>query len=201
MNYSNKKSLGGFTLIETIVAIFIFMLVLTAIVGISGQVLIETKTQRLDTTAQYLLQEGVEYIRNNRDSALNSGATWAEYSSISGMCPATVGTTGVTSICPCLSSLDGCSIDPLYDEIKACNGPCAGLLEVSKSNGPSFYCTSLGTYCLGTNDLVKSTSFVRTVKMTPSSNLGEMYVDVTLNWIDAGGVNQSKTLKTTLFNW
>lgn len=152
-------------------------------------------------TAQYLLQEGVEYIRNNRDSALNSGATWTEYTDIPGICPGTVGTTNVKSICPCLSSTDGCSIDPLYDEIKACSGSCPATLEVNNSNGPSFYCTGMGTYCLGTNNLIKTTTFKRTVKITPAADPNEIYVDVILNWVDVGGSNRTKTLKTTLFNW
>lgn len=199
----NNKSLGGFTLIETIVAIFIFMIVITAVISVSVQIILQTKNQRMDTTAQYLLQEGVEYIRNNRDSALNSSATWAEYTDTSGLCQATVGSTSVTSICPCISSTDGCTVDSLYDEVKACNGPCPAMLEVNNSGGPSFYCTALGTYCLGTNNLVKNTSYRRTIKMSIPSGPppGEVYVDVNLTWVDTGGVNRSKTLKTTLFNW
>ncbi len=197
----NNKSLGGFTLIETLVAILMFVTVITAIVSLSVSIITETKNQRMDTTAQYLLQEGVEYIRNNRDSALNSGATWTEYTDTSGICPATVGSTNVTSICPCISSTDGCSVDPLYDEVKACVSNCPVLIEVKKSSGASFLCTSLSLNCPGINTLISTTSFVRTIKITPASNPGEVYVDVKLDWVNSGGVNRTKTLKTTLFNW
>jgi type II secretory pathway pseudopilin PulG len=202
-NFTNK-SLGGFTLIETIIAVFLFMLVLTAIVSISGRIILDTRSQNLNITAQYLLQDGMEYIRNNRDSALNSGATWSEYTT-SGLCTATVGTTNVTSICPCITSTYGCTVDPLYEEVTTCPaGGCPPIVQMKTGTyDPLFFCTGLGIGCLNsTNTMVKTTSFVRTIKLNPpSGNPGEMYVDVTVSWRDVGGVTRSKTLKSTLFNW
>lgn len=201
----NIKRTLGFTLIETIIAIALFMAVLVAVLAVSGNILIATRSQNLDVTAQYLLQEGIEYVRNNRDSALNSNATWAQFTnSGGGSCPLTIG-ADVVSLCPCISSggTASCSVDPIFNKVGVC--PISGCPNIVKAtnSGRTIYCTRVGTgtICPSTAVITEETTFSRSIRLIPSVNVDEMYVEVTVSWADNNGVPRTKTIKTTLFNW
>lgn len=206
-NNINKNS--GFTLIETIIAIFLLMATITALMELVSRTLISTRGQRLEVTAQYLAQEGLEYVRNNRDSALNGGATWYTPASTDfvqlgpGPCPVVGKKT--PSLCPCIYAAGNpgaCTVDPLTDQIAACpsGGSCPALIKVDVS-GKQILCTP-GAGCPGTNTTVGATTFVRSIRLTPSSsNVDELFVDVTVNWVDTGGVNKTKVINSSLLNW
>ncbi len=204
-NNINKNS--GFTLIETIVAIFLLMMTVTALMQLVSKILITTRGQRLEVTAQYLAQEGMEYIRNNRDSALNGGATWYTPASTDfvqlgpGPCPA-VGVR-TPSLCSCTyasGSPGACSVDPISDEITACPpSGCPALVRVD-SGGRQIMCTP-GSSCPGSNSVIGTTTFVRSIRLTPSTNPDELFVDIRVDWLDTGGVAKSKVINTSLLNW
>lgn len=214
MNFSNKtkynlprsnvtrKLSNGFTLIETLIAILLLMTSVVAIMVLVSRILITTRGQRLETTAQYLLQEGVEYLRNNRDSALNGGVPWSDYSRAGPGCPITVG-FGVPSVCECIflpGSTGMCTVDPLSDDIRLCPASGCPVIVQVESAGRTVLCTP-GINCPGFSGVVKPTTFSRSIRMTPNSiNPDELYVDVTVSWQDTGVVRQ-KTLRTSLFNW
>ncbi|OGI76272.1 hypothetical protein A3C57_00210 [Candidatus Nomurabacteria bacterium RIFCSPHIGHO2_02_FULL_33_12] len=200
--FLRKSSTTGFTLVETIIAVAMFMIVLVAILSITVNVLLGTRSQGLNITAQYLLQEGVEYVRNNRDSVLNNGFTWGEFIDPN---TSSYGTTAITPLGSCIDNpttvtvVESCSVDPLYDKVFACaNRVCPYILQFT-SGGKTVYCTSdSGGVCTGSG--TKQTTFTREILLT-SPNPGEMYVDVTVKWKDNGGNPKSKTIKTSLFNW
>ncbi len=201
-NIKNKNP--GFTLIETIIAIFLLMMTITALMELVSKTLIATRGQRLDSTAHYLAQEGIEYLRNNRDSALNSGATWADYTQM-GVCSLTVGTTNTVSICPCIypssNTTGSCTVDPITDVVAVCPaGGCPALIKIEPISYKEVLCTP-GFGCPGTNKTLGTTTFVRTIRLTPATNPNELFADITVTWVDTGGVNRSKVIRTSLLNW
>ena len=60
---------GGFTILETLVAISILILAITAPLAIIAQALRSSYYARDQVTAYYLAQEAVEFLRNKRDNA------------------------------------------------------------------------------------------------------------------------------------
>ncbi len=193
---------SGFTLIETLVAIFLLMITVASIVSLSGKILISTKSQKSEITAQYLLQDAVEFLHNNRDSAINGGASWAQYTTF-GSCPLVVGSNTV-SICPCIftsGSPGYCSINSIFDEVNVCPaGGCPNMMQVENS-GQTIFC-SLSPNCPGFLSTIRQTSFVRKIMMEINPmNPDEIFVDVAVSWVDQAGVSREKFLKTSLFNW
>lgn len=74
---------AGFTILETLVAISILLLALTAPLVIVSQALRSSYFSRDQITAYYLAQEAIEYLRNKRDNqGLTTGATSADWTSL-----------------------------------------------------------------------------------------------------------------------
>jgi len=71
-----KKSLAtinlkqGFTLIEALLAIFIFSLALVSLITLSSRGITGTAQARDQAIAQFLAQEGIEMVRNTRDTVV-----------------------------------------------------------------------------------------------------------------------------------
>jgi putative endonuclease len=75
-SFRKCKSGGGFTLIETITAIFILI---TGILALSSLISYFVSTSSISSQrliAIYLTQEGIEIVRNLRDTNLLSGRSW-----------------------------------------------------------------------------------------------------------------------------
>ncbi len=74
----------AFTLVETLVAISIFSMSLVAVMTLLGQGVGDTNYAKRKLTAEYLAQEGIEYIRNMRDtyiiSASSTSSGWSQFS-------------------------------------------------------------------------------------------------------------------------
>jgi type II secretory pathway pseudopilin PulG len=66
--YKNLNSKNGFTLIEVITALFIVMMGIASAYGLITQTLAAAKTASMQLTAAYLGKEGVEIVKNIRDS-------------------------------------------------------------------------------------------------------------------------------------
>ncbi len=75
--FSNRSQFHkGFTLIETLFAILIFSSALIALMTIAGRGISATANAEQTTTASYLAQEGIEVVRNMRDSNYNNNLPW-----------------------------------------------------------------------------------------------------------------------------
>jgi len=78
-----KKISGGFTLVETLIAIAIFSVSIVALMSVLAQGISDTGYARKKTVAGYLAQEGIEYIRNMRDSYVlynkQTSKTWTQF--------------------------------------------------------------------------------------------------------------------------
>lgn len=62
---NNKK---GFSLVETLVALFVFSIAVTATMAVMSQGVSSITNSKNKITASFLAQEGIEYFRNIRDS-------------------------------------------------------------------------------------------------------------------------------------
>jgi prepilin-type N-terminal cleavage/methylation domain-containing protein len=165
----------GFTLVETLVAIALLMIAISAPFYSVQQAIMASNAARDQLIASSLAEEGAEYIYFMRDSNYLSNVSWL---------------TGMDNCVPPPngSSPYGCTVDPSQNQIAPCasNG-CAPL----KSSSANFY-----TY--SGNGL--ATRFVRTVKVTPQPNGYQAKVTVTVTWVSEHR-NYSVNVEENLYNW
>ena len=71
----------GFTLVETLVAVSIFSISILGMMSVLGSSIANTNYAKRKIIATYLAQEGIEYIRNMRDTAVlyNGGGNWNSF--------------------------------------------------------------------------------------------------------------------------
>lgn len=96
MPNKNKKHNKGFTLIETLVALFILSLVFASVISLMSSTVFSARYAKNEIKAMYLAQEGIDYVRNLRDSIAFRQNDWASFS------------TDVNTDC---GGPDGCIID------------------------------------------------------------------------------------------
>ncbi len=170
----------GFTLLETLVAVFIFSLALVSLVVISSRGIIVTTTAKNRSIAQFLAQEGIELVEHQRDSNfLNPSGSWLD---------------GFDN-CHTGVNPSGCQVDaisPNYRlDFQACSGDCQ-LLNV----------TSSGIYGYGSGNV---TPFRRTLYMDPGMFTGSTAGDSILvrsvvSWRQGGAIYSVESQKY-LTNW
>ncbi len=78
------KQNKGFTLVETLVGLLIFTLTIMASMSVLGSSISSTNYAKQKIVAEYLAQEGIEYVRNQRDNYIlfvsnGSGFTWDQF--------------------------------------------------------------------------------------------------------------------------
>jgi len=81
MNVLYQQKNKGFTLIEMIIAVFIFTVSLAALLSVSARGLRAANLAQRQVTADYLALEGIEAVRNLRDTELldrDSIASWSD---------------------------------------------------------------------------------------------------------------------------
>ena len=203
LNFKNKINKSkGFTLIETMVAIVILTTALNALIGLSASSIFLARYANNEITANYLIQEAIDSIRNDRDSLvlhnLNiSSADWNTF-------------VGKYNVCFNTVSADGCYLEPTVSVpliTTKCTGNTAGFGTL---NCPALYYDDTGirsndyyTY-LTTNFSGAAnvkTNFKRQVIMyVNSSNPDEVDIKVTVEWIN-GSMVKSKTVWASLLNW
>ena len=73
-----KVHIRGFTIIEMLIAIFIFTVALSALMYMASRGLQSARQSERKVTAEFLAIEGIEVVRNIRDRAfiIGSDATW-----------------------------------------------------------------------------------------------------------------------------
>jgi Tfp pilus assembly protein PilV len=181
---------GGFTLIETLIAVFILTLALNGLFTLIANSLFAARYTKNELTANYLLQEAVDSIRNDRDTIAFqnlSAQSWTnfvnKYSSCNGQFNSVNGCyiePGDPSTVP-----QTCSVSPGFGTLQ-----CPPLYYDETAQAQEFY----NYKTLG----VKS-NFKRQVIML---NRGGDEVDfkVTVEWLN-GGLVQSRSIVISLFNW
>lgn len=191
------KKNRGFTIVEALFAISILTFTITGLMTIVANSLFSARFAKDEITVNYLLQEAVDYIRNDRDTSMflngeTIGVFLADYANC--MAP-----DGITP--------NGCYFDvrEMMEGTKASINACSseGVCEpfyydqnkFSYDNNP-FYISYVSG--IDTSGMLK-TSFRRKIvitKLTPS----EIKVEVKVNWVN-GGLPMERSLSTSLLNW
>lgn len=186
MKTQNTKK--GFTLIETVIAIFILTLAMAPLLTLAASGYYSVRYSRNQIVADNLVQEAVEIIRNRRDTIFFEESTdpaiiagrWAQMRSLFNSC--------FTS--------NGCAID-IYTTgplVVSCTAQCP-YLTYYENQGLYAYTISY-PYTGGTT---YPTSYVRTVKMTQTQT-DQIRGTVTVSWLD-GGRTRTSTQDFLLTNW
>lgn len=77
--HNTLRTTQGFTLIETLIAIFILALTIGALLTLTAGGFFSIRYAKNDIVASNLLQESLEYVRNTRDSASEQNKTWDDW--------------------------------------------------------------------------------------------------------------------------
>ncbi len=177
------KNNKAFTLVETLVAIAIFTTSITALMAVLASGISNTNYAKRKMTAGYLAQEGIEYIRNMRDTSVLSGADsqtgWNAFTFQMNLCK---------------SSSNGCYFDAINEHpitIMPCTDSVICPPEIMK------YDLVTGKY--NYNPLAVDSGFIRTINIKIISS-DEVRVISTVSWKQGSG-DYSITFSENLFNW
>lgn len=186
--FSQKKE--GFTLIETIVAIFILSMAMGSLLTLSANGFYSVRYSRNQIVANNLAQEAAEYIRNTRDTMF-LGSNSSTVSSI-------WNTFRYTTMASCFTT-NGCVVD-IYsnaNHFRACASSTCPYMKYYENQGIYGYADSYPF----TGGVSYDTSYVRTIKMTPNSPAAN-YVDVTItvSWMN-GSASKTITQPMYLSSW
>jgi prepilin-type N-terminal cleavage/methylation domain-containing protein len=180
--HAKRYSLTGFTLIETLVAIAVITIAIVGPFNIVQNVLVISYTGRDTLIASALAQEGIEYVRQVRDSnyvySLHNSTARAWLLGLDG-----------TSGPNCYTN--ACVIDTAYQTVTSCgDSTCASRPLYLSNTTPSWYTQSSSGATV--------TKFTRKVRLT-SLSATETRVDVTVSWTSHGP--HSVTLTEYLRDW
>lgn len=173
---------AGFTLIETLVAIFIFSTALVALSGVASRGVSSVNRAKEVVTAEFLAQEGLEMVRSVRDNATLAGVTpWY---------------AGFAESPDCTDSSCDITYQGGQPSLAECSPTCLPLVIQN------------GLYNDGTISSAQNqttvTSFTRTIDVVPfPSNLGqpvEFAVQARVTW-PVGTSTRSVQMITILTDW
>ncbi|OHB06261.1 MAG: hypothetical protein A3A26_00080 [Candidatus Zambryskibacteria bacterium RIFCSPLOWO2_01_FULL_47_14] len=179
---------GGFTLVESLVAVSIFSIAVVTLLISLGRGLSDTGYVKKKITAEYLAAEGIEYMRNLRDTYIlySSSGGWSTFNSVltSGSCFTANG---------CYFNDQNVSYTddsmPIVDlQLFACT-------TSTCSNAPLLYNSATGKY----GYTGSSSGFNRQVRVN-TINVNEIRIRSTVYWTQNSG-NYSITFSENLYNW
>jgi len=180
---------SGFTIVETLVAIAILLMSISAPLTIAEKGLASAETARQEITAFYLAQEAMEYVRNVRDtnalSGLGGQANWLQ------------------GLNQCTQS-GGCGVDttapPPGQQITACNqnnDNCRLSQYTGNPNSPLF---GIFGHSLP-NDNWTATDFIRRIDIQEIQNSIEARVQITMTWKAGSLGSRTLILSESILNW
>jgi prepilin-type N-terminal cleavage/methylation domain-containing protein len=177
MKNKDLKLNSGFTLIETLVALSIFTISIVGLISATAGGLNNVTYSKNKITAMALSAEGVELVRNLRDTkALTSDNGWSDFLSAVNMCSV------------------NCNIDAESLDINTAISPCTtSVCYINRhDNGSS-------PVYFGYSPNGTPTPFWRIIKIT-AFGADEVEVISTVNWVQGSGI-KSVTTTEHLFNW
>lgn len=191
---------GGFTLIETLVAVSIFSLSIVISMKVLSNGLTSTIFAKQKVIATYLAQEGIEYVRNLRDTYMLFDTGGAQNGWINFKNKLTLTTN-------CQTATNGCYLGDIADtdfdysaNYSITNLTVSACTDSVCSNAPLYYHGNTGKYdnnpTLGVNS-----GFYRIIKID-ATNFGsdEVKITSTVRSTQKGAVfNTSFT--ENLYNW
>lgn len=195
---------GGFTLLETLVAIFILVLALNALLTLTTDSLFTSNYAKNESTAVYLAQEAMDYIKNDKDTTATLNNDWISFLNHYGTYPTAGAPTTAKTVC---YSADGCILDATNwqptNSIVTCEG---GIATFGTITCPELYFHETPVageyYNYDTASAIPS-GFKRKVALSLSGgtdNTDELQVVVTVEWQN-GTVLKSYVLRSSLLVW
>ena len=183
----------GMTLVETLVAISIFTIALVGMLNITGGAISDTNYAKDKIVANYLASEGIEYIRNLRDTYnLYEANGWDGFLNHIKVCE--------------VENKNGCYINPVNIDFNNQNQPMKALLVNECPSGicPNFlFDPNLNIYKYNYT-AGNTTSFNRKIfiEQVPTQNLQDKEIKVTsiVSFV-TGRRSSSVTFTTYLKNW
>ncbi len=164
----------GFTLIESLVAITLLTVSIVGPMALAEQSLTSAYYARDQITASYLAQDGIEAIRELRDSNILKIAE---------------GQSGVTVMQGIDTSGSPFTVDD-SQAIPAAVNACPGTCPVLRTDG-EFY---------GYNGTWQPTSFVRTITATYTAT-DEVHLTVTISWQTGSYQTRTFTVSEDMYRW
>jgi len=194
MNYElriKKQKEKGFTLVETLVAVAILSMAILGLLSVLASGIIDTTYAKNKIIAGYLAQEGIEYVRNMRDTYVLYDATsaqngWNSFNTklTSASCQAVNGcyfnASSLSYSVPSSKAMTNISILPCS------SGSCPYLL----------YDTTNGKYGYASGT---TSSFIRKIRISQILP-DETEIFSTISWNQGSGI-YSITLSENLYNW
>jgi len=168
----------GFTLIETLIALFILSISVVSIISMTAQSSQNANFAKNKLTASYLAAEVIEGIRNMKD-----GETWVRFKNVTSSCGLELG-------CP----FDISSVLNSSDtwQMNACLGDdeCGTLFFNETFSGGGFYTL---------NPTSNKTPFKRVV-FVKSVSENEISVTSKVSWLQ-GSIEKSISMNASMFDW
>ncbi len=169
---SNSVVCGGFTLVETLIAISILLVSIVGPLTIASRGLTTASFARDQVTAFYLAQEAAEVVRNKRDNNALLGISWD------------------SGLSECVGQ--SCIIDATKDiEDSEAIQSCVGVCGVIKQDAVS------GLY--GYTPSWVDSKFTRTMTMS-QINSGEIQLTISIAWSN-GSINKTFSIQENLLDW
>lgn len=191
-----KKDQQGFTLLETLIAIFILTLAITGPIYIASFSLRNTIDSRDNISAQYLAEEAIEAIRNERDKRSLAGEShWLNN-----------GVSSIFGTASCFNdvglSVNRCIMKKNYSNYNYTYESCTTGVDC-----PSLSFSQYGDIFYGDSSLSSNSKFTREIYVEKGFNDTsfteipdrEAKVVVNVKWKNRGQ-NKIYTLKENLYN-
>lgn len=109
-----RKNIGGFTMIETFVAISVLLMAVAGPLTLASKGLSSAIIAKDQMVAYYLAQDALEFVRHKKDTNSLAGSPWLQ------------------GLDACIGS--SCTVDAKEDAISSCNAACPPLRQ-SESDG------------------------------------------------------------------
>jgi len=191
--FKQKNKRKGFTLVETLIAISIFSVSLVVLMSVLGSGINNTTYAKNKMIASYLAQEGIEYMRNMRD-------TYVLYTDYSASSQDWDSFKSALSASSCGTS--GCDVDV---NISNAMPPKFGVYDYqtlisscSTLDSCSLYLDNDGNY--NTKHIGINSGFTRIITVTLTSNTDEIKITSDVSWNQGSG-KYHVILSEDLFNW
>lgn len=170
----------GFTLVETLVALSIFTLSIVGLISATAGGLNNVTYAKNKITAMSLSAEGIELVRNIRDTKAIAGTDgWTDFLSPSN------GGVG-----DCATNPFGCLIDSENLTVAGCpSSGCPFLQKYTNGSGAVYFGYQGGV----------DTSFARTIKISTVSP-DEVLITSTVSWVQGAGIKSVST-QEHLMSW